>query len=438
MSGRKRDKIGRSVLVSGVVICIAAAIIGSLAIPGLAAQQTNVTVDAPEFVDGTFNAKIRIDNVTDLNAAQFDLSFDSRIVNVIDVKGGKINGVDVPIFNKDFSDPDTVGVIVSMPLGGGVSGSGYLAEVVCEAKGKSGDKSKLDISNGRLSNITAKEIKADWYGTEVTVLRAVVTVDAPEFVDDTFNAKIRIGNVAEFNAAQFDLSFDSSVVNVIAVKGGKINGVDVPIFDWDFIDPDTVRVIVKLQGAGGVSGLGYLAEVVCEAKGKSGDKSKLEISNGRLSNITAKEIKADWDGAEVTVLRAVVSVDAPEFVSESFNATIRIDNITDISIGQFDLSFNSSVVNVTDVKGGKINGDTVSIFMWNFVDADIVRVIIMMPIGEGVSGSGYLAEIRFEVVDKTGNRSVLDISNGALCNKEAGRLPADWVDAEVTIGSHLP
>lgn len=48
MSGRKREKIGRSVLVSGVVICIAAAIIGSLAIPGLAAQQTNVTVDAPE------------------------------------------------------------------------------------------------------------------------------------------------------------------------------------------------------------------------------------------------------------------------------------------------------------------------------------------------------------------------------------------------------
>ncbi len=301
MSRRKGEKFGGSILVSGVVICIAAAIIGSLAIPGLAAPQTSVTIHAPEFVDGTFNATIRIDNVTEFSAAQFDLSFNSSVVSVIDVKGGEINGVDVPIFNKDFIEPDTVRVIVSMPLGGGVSGSGYLAEVVCKAKGKSGDKSRLDISNGQLSDSRAKKIKADWYGAEVTVLRTVVSVDAPEFVDGTFNATIRIDNVTEFNAAQFDLSFNSSVVSVIDVKGGEINGVDVPIFNKDFIEPDTVRVIVSMPLGGGVSGSGYLAKISFEVEGKTGNRSVLDISDGWLANKDAERIPAEWVDDEVTV-----------------------------------------------------------------------------------------------------------------------------------------
>jgi hypothetical protein len=125
-------------------------------------------------------------------------------------------------------------------------------------------------------------------------------------------------------------------------------------------------------------------------------------------------------------------------VDGTFNAKIRIDNVTDLNAAQFELSFDSRVVSVINVKEGKIYGDTPHILMWDFVDADIVRVIIMVPIGEGVSGSGYLAEIRFEVVDKAGNRSVLDISNGLLVNKEAERISADWVDDEVTVGSHLP
>ena len=55
MSRRKREKVGSGVLVSGVVICIAAAFISSLAIPVLTAQQTEdtvkVRVNAPEMVN---------------------------------------------------------------------------------------------------------------------------------------------------------------------------------------------------------------------------------------------------------------------------------------------------------------------------------------------------------------------------------------------------
>jgi hypothetical protein len=70
-----------------------------------------------------------------------------------------------------------------------------------------------------------------------------------------------------------------------------------------------------------------------------------------------------------------------------------VANVTDFNSGQFDLSFNSSVVNVTDVKEGEIDGVAVPIFMWHSFDADTVRVRISIPKDVGVNGSGYLAEI---------------------------------------------
>ena len=311
MREKKKDKKGRSVLARCVVVCLVAAFIGCLAIavPGLAAPQAGdtakVTVNAPEYVEETFNVTINVDSVTGLNSAQFDLSFNSSVVNIAEVKDGEIDGEKVPIFNWDFVDADTVRVLVSLPMGVGVNGSGYLAEVVFEVNGKSGDKSKLDISNGLLVDTEAQEMEAEWYGAEVTVLRTVVSVDSPEYVTDTFNATIRIDNVTDLNSAQFDLSFNSSVVNItdadVKVKDGEIDGEKVPIFNWDFVDTDTVRVLVSMPMGEGVNGSGYLAEVVFEVNGKSGDKSKLDISKGLLVDTEANEIEAEWYGDEVRI-----------------------------------------------------------------------------------------------------------------------------------------
>jgi len=85
------------------------------------------------------------------------------------VKDGEINGEAVPIFMWSFVDTETVRVLVSMPMGKGVSGTGCLAEVEFEVKGKSGDKSNLNISNGLLVDIEAKEIEAVWYGAGVRI-----------------------------------------------------------------------------------------------------------------------------------------------------------------------------------------------------------------------------------------------------------------------------
>ena len=56
-------------------------------------------VSAPEEVEEgkTFDVTIDISDVTDLDSAQFDLSFGSGVVNATDVADGSLDGETIPI-----------------------------------------------------------------------------------------------------------------------------------------------------------------------------------------------------------------------------------------------------------------------------------------------------------------------------------------------------
>ena len=77
---------------------------------------------------------------------------------------------------------------------------------------------------------------------------------------------------------------------------------------WNFMDKDTVRVLFNLPGVEGVEGSGYLAVVSFYVKGRDGEKSELNISNGLLVDTGAKEIPASWAGAKIIVKAAVPSL----------------------------------------------------------------------------------------------------------------------------------
>jgi parallel beta-helix repeat protein len=133
-----------------------------------------------------------------------------------------------------------------------------------------------------------------------------------------------------------------------------------------------------------------------------------------------------------------VCVNSPEVVSGTFEVTIDIRNVTDLDSGQFDLSFDPGVVNVTTVHDGHIAGTTVLIESWDFVDTGTVRVLFNIQGVAGVSGSGQIAMISFEVTGLQGDACVLDISDGGLADTGAEEIPAIWNDCEVTVGGHTP
>ncbi|NQE54015.1 hypothetical protein C5S29_10530 [ANME-1 cluster archaeon GoMg3.2] len=161
---RKREegryKIGRNALMRGIVICIAAVIISSLAILGLLAQETAAAVEVRvtpelEYVEegATFSVTIDVDDVTDFKLGQFDLSFDSSVLKLKDVKDGSLDGETIPLKERKEVDDDTVHVYVRMPTGETASGSGHLAEVNFKVIGEEGDESVLDLSDGKLSDM---------------------------------------------------------------------------------------------------------------------------------------------------------------------------------------------------------------------------------------------------------------------------------------------
>ena len=141
-----------------------------------------------------------------------------------------------------------------------------------------------------------------------------------------------------------------------------------------------------------------------------------------------------------------VSVKAVEYVGEgeTFVATIDVSSVSDLNSALFDLSFDPSVVEVTDVTDGRIDDTEIPIYYWDYIDSGTITVISGFPekFDIMVSGSGYLAKITFEVIGEEGDECVLEISNGELVKivktakggDEAEEMPADWIDAEIKVG----
>lgn len=131
-----------------------------------------------------------------------------------------------------------------------------------------------------------------------------------------------------------------------------------------------------------------------------------------------------------------VTVNAPELVveKETFEVTIDVDSITDFNTGLFDLSFDHKVVKVDDVTDGSIDDIAIPIDMWDEIDKGTIRVFSTVPEATGVSGSGYLAKISFNVKGDEGDECVLDLENGFLGNTTAEEIVADWIDATIKIG----
>jgi hypothetical protein len=102
----------------------------------------------------------------------------------------------------------------------------------------------------------------------------------------------------------------------------------------------------------------------------------------------------------VTSIAVEVRVNAPEYVEEraTFVVTIGVDSVSDLNSAQFDLSFDPDVVKISEVNEGEISGETFPTFMHRSIAEDTERVLVSMPFGKGVRGSGYLVEIELKRV----------------------------------------
>jgi hypothetical protein len=142
-----------------------------------------------------------------------------------------------------------------------------------------------------------------------------VSIDAPETADKSdsryFHALVKITDVTNFDAAQYDITYDADVLKIQDVTAGKISGTTIPIEEWGYVGnaQGTVRILNSVPKAPGVSGEGYLADIYFKIMGKPGESSVISFVEGfgdpqgylLIGNNTGLEITATWTNSSVTI-----------------------------------------------------------------------------------------------------------------------------------------
>jgi hypothetical protein len=130
-----------------------------------------------------------------------------------------------------------------------------------------------------------------------------VSVDAPAGVThgSDFTVSVNISEVTDFDACNYDVSFDSSVLRLDNVTTGLIGSTEIPVDLYNELSPGTYRIIQNVPGLSGADGFGYLAVLHFHVVGSGGDSSLVDPSNGVLSDITANYIEAVWMGGSVSI-----------------------------------------------------------------------------------------------------------------------------------------
>ena len=131
----------------------------------------------------------------------------------------------------------------------------------------------------------------------------IVSIDAPAQAapGSDFTANVNISEVTDFDACNYDVSFDASVLRLDNVTSGLIGSTTIPVDIYNEISSGTWRVIQNVPGLSGVSGSGYLAVLHFHVIGSDGDSGTITLSDGMLSNNLAEEIPATWTGDSVSV-----------------------------------------------------------------------------------------------------------------------------------------
>lgn len=132
-----------------------------------------------------------------------------------------------------------------------------------------------------------------------------------------------------------------------------------------------------------------------------------------------------------------VTVDAPTEVAEDsdFVVSVDISEVTNLYSAQYVVSFDDTVLELTSVTAGVVGGVTFLISAYNPVTYSVVQ---SAPSIDGVSGSGYLAQLNFHVIGSATDTSDIDLTAGLLSDTEAAEIEATWTGDSVTVVEVAP
>ncbi len=236
-----------------------------------------------------------------------------------------------------------------------------------------------------------------------------VSVNAPAEVTpgDNFTATVDISQVQNFDATDYDVSFDPTVLEITiplpsfnaTQMYGQINGTTIPVDIVNLIhagsgpaDPTVIKLVQNVEGLSGVSGSGYLAILPFRVTGFAGQSSNINLSDGVLSDNVSQEIPAIWMGD-------VVQVTGVDTTPPTVLATSPPANAIDVPVNTTIQVIFSESMNATSVQSAFSISPTV---LGSFIWADSANMTFT-PFANLSSGTAYTATVNTTAEDLAGN-----------------------------------
>jgi PKD repeat protein len=198
-----------------------------------------------------------------------------------------------------------------------------------------------------------------------------------------FIAKVNIGSVTDFDACNYDVTYDPAVLQVTDVTDGLIGGTIIPVSSWGFIPLSTqgsIRVIQNVEGTPGVTGAGYLAEIHFHVVGAAGNASTLHFSNGILGDKNALEIQSAWTDGSVEIVAALSA---------------------DFSISKTEALTGEALTFTSDASGGM----TPYTYSWDFNNDGVTDNTTANPTYSYATAGTYT--VKLTIIDSTGNSKIV-------------------------------
>lgn len=485
----KRDKIISGILVLTILL-------GTLAcaLPTIAASTIVSIPDASAGVGETVTVPINITNVTDLGAANIWLSYDKDVVIVDSVSPGDLGALTYSIDNPNGTTK--IGWFSAF----GQTGDFVYAYVTLQAVGNIGDTSPLDLDVKELVSSMGEPIEHDVvdgmfevtgdlppYLTEYTISNETISPDGDGIEDDT---EI---DVAFSESVDYAISIEKDGSVIYDWTGTAMNP-SPKIWDGTYesngsVVPNGVYT-VNVTMDDGVNPIVYNNTETITVYVEESKLTKIEVlpdtatlNIGETQQFTAigydqynnpmEAITFDWssgnetvgtvdsDGlfmalaigsttvnatsgsvvgsAEVSVVPVLTTVFIGEVAAPpggSVTTPIMILNVENVGVADITLSYNKSVVHVTDVDTSDFDSMSADIDNSN----GVVRIAAFQMANPGLNGDVQLANVTLTAVGGMEESSVLGLSINEL--KEAGSgettIPAIVDNGLFTISETTP
>ena len=403
------------------IITILALLLGGVASGIVAAVPAEVRIHAPDEVcpDSDFMASVNVSEVVNFDGCYYDVSFDASVLRLDNVTSGLIASTTIAADTYWEISSGTWRLVQSIPGAAGIDGSGYLAVLHFHVIGSEGDSSPIILSNGRLSNNQAEEIPATWTGDSIDVVGVdttppTVTSVSPEAdvthvaVDTTVSVTFSdIMDASTITTSSFTLVTDSTPVSgSVSYNSSTYTAALTPHANLGYSTTYTATLSTAITDAAG--------------------------------NPLASAYS--WSFTTTSAPPVEVRIDAPDEanLNSDFTANVNISEVVDFDACNYDVSFDASVLRLDNVTSGLIGSTTIPVDIYNEISSGTWRIVQNVPGLAGVSGSGYLAVLRFHVIGSEGDSSNISLSNGMLSNNQAEEIPAIWVGDSVNITWVLP